>query len=208
MVYINKVYTRSGDQGITGLGDGSRVSKAHPRIQAIGAVDELNAAIGIVRSQHYTTANDIEKIDIEENRIGLKAELQIRDELIAIQHDLFDLGADLCTPLHEDGKLRIVPEHITKLEASIDYYTSLLQPLHSFVLPGGNLIASYVHLARTICRRAERDIITMADASTINPEIIVYLNRLSDYLFVAGRIFNNRGESDVLWTPGKNLPKH
>lgn len=207
MVYINKVYTRSGDQGITGLGDGSRVSKAHPRIQAIGAIDELNAAIGIVRSQKYPTANDIEKIDTEEDRIGPKAELQICDELTAIQHDLFDLGADLCTPLREDGRLRIVPDHTAKLETAIDYYTSLLQPLHSFVLPGGNLIASYVHLARTICRRAERDIITMADAATINPEIIVYLNRLSDYLFVAGRIFNHRGASDVLWTPGKNLPK-
>lgn len=207
MVYINKVYTRSGDQGITGLGDGSRVSKTHPRIQAIGAVDELNAAIGIVRSRKLPTASDIEKVESEEIRHQLKIELQICDELTAIQHDLFDLGADLCTPLHEDGRLRILPEHTLKLEASIDAYTALLKPLHSFVLPGGTPIASYLHLARTICRRAERDIIALADATTINPEIIVYLNRLSDYLFVVGRIFNRFGESDILWTPGKNLQK-
>lgn len=207
MVYINKVYTRSGDQGTTGLGDGSRVSKTHPRIQAIGAVDELNAAIGIVRSRKYPTANDIEKVESEEIRLHLKTELRICDELTAIQHDLFDLGADLCTPLHEDGRLRIIPEHTLKLEASIDAYTALLQPLRSFVLPGGTPVASYLHLARTICRRAERDIITLADATTINPEIIIYLNRLSDYLFVVGRIFNKFGESDILWTPGKNLQK-
>lgn len=207
MVYINKVYTKSGDQGVTGLGDGSRVSKTHPRIQAIGAIDELNATIGMIRSHRHPTINDIEKIDDEPSKTGLKAGLQVMEELISIQHDLFDMGADLCTPLHEDGQLRMMPEHTTKLESSIDYYTSLLKPLHSFVLPGGSSLAAHAHLARTVCRRAERDIIVLANMTTINPEIIVYLNRLSDYLFVAGRIFNNRGESDVLWTPGKSLRK-
>lgn len=195
MVYINKVYTKNGDQGNTTLGDGSSISKTHPRIHAIGSVDELNAHIGVIilhwKDVMLPTNNDFTH----------------RDELIAIQHDLFDLGADLCTPLSEEDKLRITQDHITKLEKAIDKYTERLQPLRSFVLPGGSTVATWSHLARTVCRRAERDIVALANNTTINPQILVYLNRLSDYLFVIGRIFNNNGTMDVLWEPGKNLKK-
>lgn len=185
MVKLNKIYTRTGDSGDTGLGDGSRRRKDDARIVAYGTVDELNASIGIALC--YAEA-------------GIAAELQ------QIQNDLFDLGADLCVP--EDGenragRLQVSAEYIDTLEAWIDAHNALLEPLKSFILPGGEECAAYLHLARTIARRAERATITLAGLEDINPMTIKYLNRVSDYLFVLARIANHHGTSDILWQPGK-----
>jgi cob(I)alamin adenosyltransferase len=185
MVKLNKIYTKTGDSGETGLSDGSRVAKFSLRIIAIGAVDETNSAVGVAR---------------------LDAEGDMDAMLTRIQNDLFDLGADLSMP--EDGKpgerLRIVPAQVERLEREIDAMNESLEPLKSFVLPGGTALASHLHLARAIARRAERAMVELAAQETINPAAIHYANRLSDHLFVMARAANNAGMGDVLWVPGKN----
>jgi len=185
MVKLNKIYTKTGDRGQTGLSDGSRVAKFSLRIVAIGAVDETNSAIGVAR------------IDAENDYDAM---------LSRIQNDLFDLGADLSMP--EDGKtedrLRIAPAQVERLEREIDTMNASLAPLKSFVLPGGTALASHLHLARAIARRAERAIVELAARETINEAAIHYANRLSDHLFVMARAANNDGMGDVLWVPGKN----
>ena len=181
MVTLNRIYTKTGDLGDTGLGDGSRISKASRRISAIGAVDEANCAIGIAR---------------------LDAEDDIDAMLARIQNDLFDLGADLCRPEAREGDLRIVESQVIRLEREIDTMNAALQPLQSFVLPGGTPAAAYLHLARTIARRAERTMTALADEGPVNPQAIKYINRLSDHLFVLSRYLNGKGKRDILWQPG------
>ncbi|MBI0475713.1 cob(I)yrinic acid a,c-diamide adenosyltransferase [Sphingomonas sp. MA1305] len=178
MVRLNKIYTRTGDAGTTGLVDGSRVSKAEPLMAAIGDVDEANSAIGVA--------------------IAALAGQAPAATLLAIQNDLFDCGADLATPPGIDGALRIVSAQVARLEAAIDALNADLTPLTSFVLPGGHAGAAALHLARAISRRAERS----AVAAQAGAEVLAYLNRLSDYLFVAARWVNGRGADDVLWVPG------
>jgi cob(I)alamin adenosyltransferase len=189
MVFLSKIYTRSGDQGETGLGDGNRVSKDHPRVSAYGSVDELNANLGLLLAQGLAASEQPELPAI------------LRD----IQNDLFDVGADLCVPESPETAqaLRIRPEQVTRLEHLIDQFNEKLQPLRSFVLPGGSLAAAWCHLARTVCRRAERDVVTLSRTEAINAEVIKYLNRLSDLLFVLARVCNANGQTDVLWEPGK-----
>ena len=188
MVRLTRIYTRGGDRGETSLGDGSRVAKHALRVEAFGTVDEANAAIGLARLH---TAADPEA-----------------DAMLArIQNDLFDLGADLCTP--EDGRraagaLRIVTAQVERIEAEIDAMNARLRPLDSFILPGGTPAAAHLHLARTVTRRAERLVCALAAAEPVNPEAIRYLNRLSDHLFVLGRKLNGGGTADVLWVPGAN----
>src|SRR5579884_1771495 len=188
MVYLSRIYTRTGDQGDTALGDGSRVAKDHPRVAAYGAVDELNAVLGLLLAH----APDAAEADL----------------LRSIQNDLFDVGADLCVPQPPDeaagSRLRVRPEQATRLEQAIDRLNAPLKPLTSFVLPGGGVAAAWCHLARTVCRRAERDVVTLARTETVNPQVIVYLNRLSDLLFVLARAYNNGGRDDVLWRPGQS----
>ncbi|MDB5695412.1 MAG: cob(I)yrinic acid a c-diamide adenosyltransferase [Sphingomonas bacterium] len=179
MVKLNKIYTRTGDDGTTGLVDGSRVAKASALIAAIGDVDEANSAIGLA---------------------VLHADDATATALRRIQNDLFDLGADLATPLAIDGALRIVPAQIERLEAEIDAMTARLQPLTSFVLPGGTAAASALHLARAITRRAERQ--AVAVEPPVGAGALAYLNRLSDWLFCAARRANDGGASDILWVPG------
>lgn len=186
MVRLTRIYTRGGDRGQTSLGDGSRVAKQNLRVEAFGTVDEANAAIGLARLH---TAQD-----------------QEADAMLArIQNDLFDLGADLCTP--EDGSraagaLRVVAAQVERLEHEIDAMNATLRPLDSFILPGGTPAAAHLHLARTVTRRAERLVCALAAAEPVNPEAIRYLNRLSDHLFVLGRRLNDNGAQDVLWRPG------
>ncbi len=186
MVYLNRIYTKSGDAGETGLGDGSRVPKDDARIAAIGDVDELNATLGLL----LANARDYPEATL----------------ILHIQNDLFDLGADLCVPPaknEETGKsLRMTPGQVDQLERAIDRINDRLSPLNSFVLPGGSVAAAWCHLARTVCRRAERSVVTLARKATINPDVTKYLNRLSDLLFVLARAANNDGADDVLWTPG------
>ena len=185
MVKLTKIYTRGGDGGETSLVDGSRLPKSAPRITAYGTVDETNAAIGLVRLH---TDGDADAM------------------LGRIQNDLFDLGADLATPESEAmaGALRIEQSQVDRLEAEIDQLNESLEPLESFVLPGGSAASAYLHLARTIARRAERDAIALAQDEAVNAIAIKYLNRLSDHLFVLGRWLNDGGKSDVLWVPGEN----
>lgn len=190
MVKLNKIYTRTGDDGSTGLVDGSRLSKSALRVRAYGDVDETNAVIGLVRL-HL------------ENR-------PLDDMLSRIQNDLFDLGADLATPLPKKGEadseyaLRIVESQTTRLEKELDSLNEDLEPLKSFVLPGGTPPAAYLHQARTVCRRAERVCVALSEVDDVNPHAIQYLNRLSDYLFVAARWTNDQGQADVKWVPGAN----
>ncbi len=186
MVRLDKIYTKGGDSGQTGLSDGSRVSKACPRIAAIGAVDEANSAIGVAR---------------------LHAEGDFHAMLARIQNDLFDLGADLSAP--EDGRksesrLRIAPAQVDRLEREIDAMNEKLAPLTSFVLPGGSALAAHLHLARAIARRAEAVILELSAKEDINAAALRYANRLSDHLFVMARAANDGGMGDVLWVPGKN----
>lgn len=191
MVYLNRIYTRSGDQGNTSLGTGERVSKTHPRIAAYGGVDELNAVLGMVLTS------------------GLPDPMarMIRH----IQNDLFDVGADLCIPQSagegeptESTALRIIPDQVARLEKWIDDCTERLSPLESFILPGGTPQASHLHLARTVCRRVELAVCALAEVSPVNEQAVIYLNRLSDLLFVFARAANDWGRGDVLWAPGKN----
>jgi cob(I)alamin adenosyltransferase len=187
MVQLTRIYTKGGDKGTTSLGSGKRVAKHDQRVAAYGTVDEANATIGLVRLH---TASDP----------------QVDAMLSRIQNDLFDLGADLCTP--EDPKdyppLRIVESQVVRLEQEIDALNAELAPLNSFILPGGTAAASYLHLARTVARRAEREITALAAIENVNPHAIKYINRLSDHLFVLSRHVNDRGAKDVLWLPGKN----
>ena len=192
MVRLNKIYTRTGDDGTTGLGSGERRLKCDPRVEAYGTVDEANAAIGLARLH---TAGADPEIDAMLGRV---------------QNDLFDLGADLAVP--DTGKplgyepLRIVPAQTVRVESEIDGLNARLSPLKSFVLPGGSPAAAALHLARTVARRAERLIVGLAQnpAERVNPEALRYINRVSDFLFVAGRVLNDNGNSDVLWVPGGN----
>src|SRR5271163_934941 len=179
MVYLSRIYTKTGDAGDTGLGDGSRVPKDHPRVTAYGSVDELNSLLGIFATQLAP---------------GPTLEL-----IRSVQNDLFDVGADLCVPIADGDKaLRIRPEQATRLEHAIDGFNERLQPLKSFILPGGSAAAAWCHLARTVCRRAERDVVTLARSEKINPQVVIYLNRLSDLLFVLARVCNHDGKDDVL----------
>jgi cob(I)alamin adenosyltransferase len=182
MVFLSRIYTRSGDGGETGLGDGQRVSKCSARVTAYGEVDELNAVLGLVAA--YTP----------ESLAFLRT----------LQNDLFDVGADLCVPAGNDpSALRVRPEQASRLEGEIDRLNERLQPLRSFVLPGGSLAAAWLHLARTVCRRAERSVVALMQSEATNPNVLVYLNRLSDLLFVMARVANADGQGDVLWEPGK-----
>lgn len=185
MVKLTKIYTKTGDLGSTGLGDGSRRKKYDTRIEAIGAIDEANAAIGIAR---------------------LHAQDKDDHMLADIQNDLFDLGADLCLPHDRRSKptLRITDKQVDRLEGEIDAMNENLQPLNSFVLPGGSQASAALHLARTIVRRAERIICVLNEKEPLNPEIGKYLNRLSDHLFVLARVLNDQGRADILWKPGGN----
>jgi cob(I)alamin adenosyltransferase len=190
MVRLTRIYTRGGDQGQTSLGDGTRVAKHSPRPVAYGTVDEANGVIGVAR---LTAAADG----------GAETDAM----LARIQNDLFDLGADLCTPEHPDPKyppLRVVAAQVARLEAEIDALNAELEPLNSFILPGGRPTAAQLHLARTVVRRAEREITALAEAEPVNPEAVRYVNRLSDHLFVLARWVNDRGTGDVLWVPGGN----
>jgi len=190
MVRLTRIYTRGGDKGETSLSDGTRVKKHALRIEVIGAVDEANAVIGLARLE-----------------TGSHAQAGPDTMLGRIQHDLFDLGADLSTPEGgggAKGPLRILPTQVARLEHEIDAINAELQPLDSFVLPGGTELAAALHLARTVVRRAERLAVALAEQETINPEAIKYLNRLSDHLFVLARAANDKGLSDVLWRPGAN----
>lgn len=189
MVVLNRIYTRTGDAGETALVDGTRVAKCDPRVDAYGTVDETNSVIGMAR---------------------LHAEGAMDAALARIQNDLFDLGADLGRP--EIGKdaeagypvLRIIAAQVTRLESEIDAMNATLEPLRSFVLPGGTALSAHLHLARTVSRRAERLAVELAAAGDVNPEAIRYLNRLSDWFFVAARMANDGGRADVLWVPGAN----
>jgi cob(I)alamin adenosyltransferase len=191
MVKLNKIYTRTGDDGTTGLGAGERRKKYDLRIAAYGTIDETNAAIGIARLH---TGEDA----------SLDAALE------RIQNDLFDVGADLCTPGKGKGpagaRLTVTGNQVAWLEAEIDRLNAELAPLRSFVLPGGGAAAAYLHLARTVCRRAERLIAELKDTAgeSVGAEVLQYVNRLSDFLFVASRYANGKGARDVLWKPGQN----
>ena len=190
MVKLNKIYTRTGDDGSTGLVDGSRTSKNSARMEAIGAVDETNSAIGLLVTQLH----------------AINAEVVHR-----FQNDLFDLGADLATPADDgdefepsDMVLRIVPAQVEHVEHSIDALNEHLQPLTSFVLPGGTEAAAQAHIARASARRAERAMVALAQEERVNPAALAYINRLSDYLFVLARSLNDHGRGDICWKPGAN----
>ena len=190
MVRLTKIYTRGGDAGETSLGDGSRVAKHSARVEAYGTIDEANSTIGLARMENARASSPNLETDAVLNRI---------------QNDLFDLGADLCTP--EDGRraegpLRVIASQVERLEKEIDRINGSLNPLESFILPGGTPLAAYLHLARTVTRRAERLVAELSASEPINPELVKYLNRLSDLLFVLSRDANNSGTDDVLWVPG------
>jgi cob(I)alamin adenosyltransferase len=181
LVKLNKIYTRTGDKGTAGLVDGSRVSKASDRMGAIGEVDEANAALGLA----------IAALDGD-----------MAEQLRLIQNELFDLGADIATPAEVEGALRIIPQQVERLEHDIDAMNAELQPLQSFILPGGSTEVAALHLARTVVRRAERAAVALAESEQINPQALAYLNRLSDHLFVAARYIAARQGGDILWQPG------
>jgi len=189
MVVLNKIYTKTGDAGETALGNGARVAKHSLRVSAYGTVDETNATVGLAR---------------------LHATGELDRQLAMIQNDLFDLGADLCRPeMERDAEspyppLRMVATQVARLETEIDTMNARLTPLRSFILPGGSALAAYLHLCRTVSRRAERLTVELATLEAVNPDAVIYLNRLSDWFFVAGRIANNDGHDDVLWVPGAN----
>jgi cob(I)alamin adenosyltransferase len=183
MVRIDRVITRGGDDGETSLGDGSRVSKDAARVEAFGSVDEANAAIGLLR---------------------VHADAEADAMLARIQNDLFDVGADLCVPGEAGDRLRLTDAPSLRLEQEVADMNASLPPLTSFILPGGSAAAAYAHLARTLVRRAERNVVALSHGETVNPAVGRYLNRLSDHLFVLGRRLNGNGAGDVLWVPGAN----
>ena len=182
MVKLNKIYTRTGDSGSAGLVDGSRVGKSSLRMTAIGEVDEANAAIGVA--------------------VAALADDAVERRLLEIQNDLFDLGADIATPGEVEGALRMVASQVERLEVEIDAMNALLEPLTSFILPGGSLAVSTLHLARAIVRRAERAAVALHQVEPLNQHLLAYLNRLSDHLFVAARFVAAGEGGDVLWRPG------
>jgi cob(I)alamin adenosyltransferase len=182
LVKLNKIYTRTGDDGSAGLVDGSRVSKSSLRMAAIGEVDEANAAVGVA--------------------IAALSESALGKQLLTIQNELFDAGADVATPGEIEGALRIVASQVERLEAEIDAMNADLEPLTSFILPSGSQAVSALHLARTIVRRAERAAVALNDREPLNPQLLAYINRLSDHLFVAARHQASREGGDVLWQPG------
>ena len=189
MVVLNKIYTKKGDDGKTELGDGKRIVKFSTRVEAYGTVDELNAMIGTITSMNIET-----KLD---------------SCLERIQNDLFDLGADLCLPEDTTGHMNPEPLRVEKslterLESEIDNMNKRIDPIRSFVLPGGNEIAAKLHLCRTICRRAERLVVKLIENEQVNKEALKYLNRLSDWFFVAARVSNDDGKKDILWKPAMN----
>jgi cob(I)alamin adenosyltransferase len=187
MVYLSKIYTKVGDKGNTALGTGTMVSKDHPRIEAYGTVDEFNSNIGMVA-----------------NLLPAGGDL---DFVRSIQNDLFDLGADLCVPAADDSpdnRLRIRPQQWERIEKKIDEFNERLSPLNSFILPGGSVVSCWLHICRTVCRRSERLVVHLSRLESVNENVIIYLNRLSDLLFVMARVYNNNGADDVLWTPGKS----
>ena len=179
---LSKIYTRTGDGGETGLGDGSRTPKDAPRIAALGDIDELNSCLGVLLAEVLPD--------------------NIRAELASVQHDLFDLGGEVCIP----GRSVMIQSQVERLETLLDSHNGVLPPLKEFILPGGTRQAALAHLARTVCRRAERSLVTLAGGEPVNAISRVYLNRLSDLLFVIGRVLNRSGagEGDVLWQQGKN----
>lgn len=189
MVVLNKIYTRTGDAGQTALGDGNRVAKHDLRVTTYGTSDELNAFVGVAR---------------------LAAEDEMDASLSRIQNDLFDLGADLCRPdMEQDATaeyppLRMIDAQVTRLEQEIDAMNADLDPLRSFILPGGAALAAHLHVCRTVARRAERLAVELSGTTSVNPAAVKYLNRLSDWFFVAARVANNGGKDDVLWVPGAN----
>jgi cob(I)alamin adenosyltransferase len=189
MVVLNRIYTKTGDDGETALGNGSRVAKHSLRVSAYGTLDETNATLGLAR---------------------LHAEGEMDRLLALIQNDLFDLGADLCRPdMERDAEspypvLRMAEVQVLRLEAEIDTMNARLNPLRSFILPGGSALSAHLHLCRTVSRRAERLVVELATVESINPAAVKYLNRLSDWFFVTARIANDDGRADVLWVPGAN----
>ena len=189
MVVLNKIYTRTGDKGTTALGNGERVAKHDPRVEAYGTADELNCFVGVAR---------------------LEAAGETDEALSRIQNDLFDLGADLCRPdMASDAEaeyppLRMTQAQVERLEAEIDVMNAALEPLRSFILPGGSRLAAHLHVCRTVARRAERLAVELAGREDVNQAAVTYLNRLSDWFFVAARMANNAGKDDVLWVPGAN----
>ena len=190
MVHLDRIYTRGGDQGQTSLGNGRRVSKLDLRIEAGGSVDELNCLLGTA--------------------VAAGTQEQITTVLQALQQFLFDLGADLCVPLPAAGEKDLLParvsdQHVVQLEALIDRFNDKLTPLNSFILPGGSPAAAALHLARAVCRRAERDVLRLQQREPINSQLLIALNRLSDLLFVLARTANDEGRSDVLWQAGRGL---
>ncbi len=191
MVRLTRIYTKGGDKGETSLGDGARVAKHDPRVAAYGTVDEANATIGLARLHLGGDEGEADAI------------------LGRVQNDLFDLGADLCRPESdqpsEHPPLRVTAGQVARLEGEIDHLNADLAPLRSFVLPGGTAGAAYLHLARTVARRAEREMTALAETEAVNPEAIRYINRLSDLLFVLARALNDGGAQDVLWQPGQNI---
>ena len=194
MVKLTRIYTRGGDKGETSLGRGERVAKHDPRVEAYGTTDEANAVIGLARAAiERTVRND-------------ELRRHVDDMLKRIQNDLFDLGADLCTIEGKAGEqaLRVLPSQTERLEKEIDAMNGELSPLSSFILPGGSEAAAWLHLARTVTRRAERCMTALAAEQSVSPEAIKYINRLSDHLFVLSRKLNDNGGSDVLWVPGAN----
>lgn len=197
MVKLNRIYTKTGDTGTTGLGDGKRVSKTDARVEAYGTVDEANASLGVAASIAAAAAAG-----------SVASEIAVLAH--SIQQDLFDVGADLCCPPVKGEKpgerLRVTPEQTARLERAIDHYNDGLAPLNSFVLPGGTPLAAALHVARTVSRRAERCVVGLSEleSEATNPETIKYLNRLSDLLFVLSRVANDYGKGDVLWAPGAN----
>lgn len=182
MVQITRVYTKSGDKGKSSLGDGTRRKKSDIRFESIGGVDEANSVLGI---------------------IALELNGDCLDLIKRIQNDLFDLGADLAVP--NGNGLRITEKQVEYLEQQIDYYNSFLEPLESFILPGGSKASAWFHLARTVVRRAERDLVELNECELLNNNALCYLNRLSDLMFVLSRYYNNNGKDDILWKPGKNI---
>lgn len=189
MVVLNKIYTKTGDKGETALGNGTRVAKHSARVNAYGTVDELNATVGLAR---------------------LHASSDVGDDLARIQNDLFDLGADLCRPEMEKdadaeyAPLRMNEAQTLRLESEIDGMNGNLEPLRSFILPAGSTLSAHLHFCRTVSRRAERLAVELASEESVNPAAVTYLNRLSDWFFVAARMANNSGKDDVLWVPGAN----
>ncbi|WP_299791442.1 cob(I)yrinic acid a,c-diamide adenosyltransferase [uncultured Marivita sp.] len=189
MVVLNKIYTKTGDDGETALGNGARVAKHSMRVTAYGTVDELNSIVGLAR---------------------LHTDGELDGQLSRIQNDLFDLGADLCRPdMEKDADaeyppLRIVSSQTDRLESEIDAMNAKLEPLRSFILPGGSALSAHLHQCRTVARRSERLTVELATMESVNPAAVKYLNRLSDWFFVAARVANNDGKADILWVPGAN----